>query len=61
MWVPVVEVEGAENVPAAQVVDNLHQRLLPVRLDVLQGLAALVEVLHLPLDGVVLKIEGNKY
>ena len=53
--VPVVEVEGAQDVPAAQVVDDLHQRLLPVRVDVLQALAALVEVLHLPLDGVVLQ------
>ena len=47
--IPVVKVEGAEDVPAAEVVDDLQQRLLPVRLDVLQRLAALVEMLPLPL------------
>ena len=57
--VPVVQVEGAEDVPPAQVVDDLHERLLPVSLDILQALAALVEVLHLPLDGVVLKYKKD--
>ena len=55
MRVPVVEVECPEHAPAAQILHDLGERLLPVRLDVVQALAALVEVLNLPLDTVVLK------
>ena len=57
MGVPVVEVEGPEHVPAPEVLDDLGQGLLPVGLDVVEALAALVEVLHLPLNTVVLKID----
>ena len=57
MGVPVVEVEGPEHVPAPEVLDDLGQGLLPVGLDVVEALAALVEVLHLPLNTVILKID----
>ena len=55
MWIPIVKVECPEYVPAAEVVHDLDERLLLVGLNVVQGLAALVEVLDLPLDTVVLK------
>ena len=55
LGVPVVEVEGAEYIPATQLVYDLHQRFLPVHFNVIQGLAALIEVLNFPFKGVVLK------
>ena len=36
-----------EDIPASQVVDDFHERLLPVRGDVVEGLAAFIKVLHL--------------
>ena len=36
-----------EDIPASQVVDDFHERLLPVGGDVVEGLAAFVKVLHL--------------
>ena len=36
-----------EDIPASQVVDDFHERLLPVGGDVVEGLAAFIKVLHL--------------
>ena len=36
-----------EDIPSTEVVDDFHERLLPIRGDVVQRLAAFVEVLHL--------------
>ena len=42
-----VEDEGPEDVPTPQLVDDLHQGLVVVRLDVVQGHARAVKVVHL--------------
>ena len=36
-----------EDIPASQVVDDFHERLLPVGGDVVERLAAFIKVLHL--------------
>ena len=36
-----------EDIPASQVVDDFHERLLPVGGDVVKGLTAFIKVLHL--------------
>ena len=43
----VPELTEPEDIPASQVVDDFHERLLPVRGDVVEGLAAFIKVLHL--------------
>ena len=54
MAVPGVDVERPEHLPAAERVDHLHERLLPVALDEPERHARLVKVLHLPLHRVEL-------
>ena len=43
----VPELIEPEDIPASQVVDDFHERLLPVGGDVVEGLAAFIKVLHL--------------
>ena len=50
----IVQVERSEDVPAAEAVDDLEQRLLAVALDEAERHARLVKVLDLPLDRVEL-------
>ena len=50
--VKLVDDKGPENVPAPQLVDDLDERLVMVRLDVVQRHAGRVKVVHLPFDRV---------